>query len=483
MLSHAPWAAIGSLTFHIVVAMLISLRVISKRRSTEVALSWIILVVTFPVAGAVFYVLVGEPWLSRRRSARRAHLSEQIRAPIAQLEQRFGCEGMFEHPASRAVAALGHTSGLSPVLCGNTIDILEDSDRFFDRIIEDIDHATASIDMLFYIWSVGGRADLVADALMRASARGVKCRLLLDGAGSKEMLRGKGRSILTNAGIEVRTALPVGVIRGSFNRIDIRNHRKLVVIDDRVAYTGSQNLADPLVFKRELNVGPWVDLMTRIEGPSAAQLSAVFELDWAMEDAHPVNVEDWFPDPVRVGDAPAQVVPSGPGQRPSTMYRMLTAAVHGAQHRLTMTTPYFVPDDAFVSALMSAAMRGVETTVVVPEKIDGPLVRFASRAYYDDLIESGVRVLAYEGGLLHAKTIAVDEDLAIIGTVNLDRRSFWLNYELSLVIHSPEGVRDLAGVHARYIERSTPISESPWMRRRWGRRFVENTARLFSPIL
>lgn len=483
MLSHAPWAAIGSVTFHLVVAVALSLRVIMRRRPTEAALSWIILVVAFPVAGAVVYLLVGEPWLSKRRSERRATLSDRLRAPIADLERAHRNDVPFEHPAARAVASLGHASGLSPVLGGNSIDVLKDSDAFFNRVVSDIENATRSCDLLFYIWSTGGRADEVADALIRAKKRGVRCRVLLDAVGSKDVLEGRARSILTESGIEVRAALPVGVIRGSFSRIDIRNHRKLVIVDDRIAFTGSQNMADPAIFKRELDVGPWVDLMTRLEGPAAAQLSALFEFDWAMEDRHPVDVSDWFPEPARTGDSLAQVVPSGPGQEPSTLYRMLHAAVHGAEHRLTMTTPYFVPDQTFVLGLVSAAIRGVETTVVVPEKIDGPLVRLASCAYYDELIDAGVRVLAYKGGLLHAKTVAVDDTLGIIGTVNLDRRSFWLNYELSLVVQSPGPVRDLAEVQRRYIDASISMSETRWMRRGAAHRVAESTARLFSPLL
>jgi cardiolipin synthase len=483
MLSHAPWAAIGSLTFHIVVAVGLSLRVIMRRRTTEVALAWIILVVSFPVLGAVFYLLVGEPWLSKRRSSRRAVLSERIRVPISDIEQRFGHDEPIEHPAARAAAAIGHSSGLSPVIGGNMIDVLPDSSAFFDQLIIDIDSAATSCDMLFYIWSTGGRADLVADALIRAKERGVRCRVLLDGVGSKDVLEGPARRILTKAGVEVRAALPVGIIRGNFSRVDIRNHRKLVIIDDRVAFTGSQNMADPAIFKRELNVGPWVDLMTRIEGPAAAQLSALFELDWAMEDEHPVNVEDWFPGPQRRGDARIQVVPSGPGQQPSALYRMLDSAVHGAQERLVMTTPYFVPDQTFVTGLVSAAIRGVDTTVVVPEKIDGPLVRLASSAYYDELIDAGVNLLAYKGGLLHAKTLAVDDDLGVIGTVNLDRRSFWLNYELSLIVHSADAVRDLLRVQQGYIDQSTRMVDTRWMRRSKARKVAENTARLFSPLL
>lgn len=483
MLSQAPWAAIGSVTFHVAVALGLSLRVISRRRPTGVSLAWITLLIAFPVVGAVGYVFVGEPWLSRRRSGRSAQIAEGLRAPIAELEASFGSRADPDHHAARAVASIGRATGLSPALGGNRIDMLGDAAAFFDRLVADIDDAEFSCDLLFYIWMPGGRVDEVTAALARAAERGVTCRVLVDAVGGKALMRAGRARRLRDAGAEVRTALPVGVVRGCLSRVDIRNHRKLAIVDDRVAYTGSQNMADPELFKRGSGYGPWVDIMARLEGPAAAQLSAVFEIDWAMEHNREVDVTGWVPRPTPAGDAVIQVVPSGPGQRPSALYRMLAATVHGAERTLTMTTPYFVPDDAFASGLVSAAMRGVETTVLVPERIDGPLVRLASRAYYQDLLDAGVRVLAFRGGLLHTKTVVVDDALGIIGTVNLDRRSFWLNYELSLIVRGKGPVGELGRVLRGYIDQSTPIEETAWARRSRVTRLAENTARLLSPIL
>jgi len=483
MFTELPWAAIGSVAFHAMVAVGLTLRVISRRRPTGVSLAWITMVVAFPVLGAASYVLVGEPWLSRRRAARNAEISELLQEPIAELGRRFGVEGDHEHHVARAVAAIGRSTGFSPALGGNRIEILGASDIFFDRLIADIDAAETSCDLEFYIWHDGGRVEDVTEAVVRARQRGVKCRVLVDAVGGKGLLkRGRGAS-LRKAGVDVRTALPVGLIRGGFRRLDIRNHRKLALIDDRVAYTGSQNMADPEFFKKASGVGPWVDVMARLEGPAAAQLSVIFEVDWAMEHARDVDVAGWVPDVSAAGEAVVQVVPSGPGQKPSALYRMLAAAVHGAERTLTMTTPYFVPDEAFMSGLVAAAMRGVETTVVVPARINGPLVRLASRAYYDELLDAGVRVLAYNKGLLHTKTIAVDGALGLIGSVNLDRRSFWINYELSLVVRGGGAVADLEEILRRYIDHSEPIERTHWARRGALTRTAENAARLFSPIL
>ncbi|GAB4545377.1 MAG: cardiolipin synthase [Phycisphaerales bacterium] len=483
MLENVQWAAIASTLVHVLLTAGIALRVIMRHRTSEVAMAWIILVASFPLVGAGCYLLVGEPWLSTHRAKRRAELAEALRPSIDDLERRFASRSDSHHPACRAISRIGTASGVSPALGGNRIELLCDADRFFATLIHDIDQAQVSCDLLFYIWSEGGKVDAVLEALVRARERGVRCRILIDGVGSAGSLRGRAARRARRAGVEVRASLPVGLIRGRLRRIDIRNHRKLVCIDDRLAYTGSQNMADPTLFKAGSGYGPWVDIMTRLEGPAAGQLSAMFEGDWAMEDNRTPDVTGWVPDSQAVGEDAIQVVPSGPGPLALPLHLMLVAAVHGAQHRITLTTPYFVPDDAFVSALQSAVMRGVSCAIVVPSKINGPLVALASSAYFDVLIDAGVEIHAFDGGLLHAKTAAVDNVLAIIGSANLDRRSFSLNYELSLVIHGGAAVRNLMQIHEGYIQSSRPMRDTAWMQRSTLKRIAENTARLFSPIL
>ena len=483
LLEVVPWAAIGSWLLHVAIVGGLSVRVISKRRPTGVSLAWLAMLAAFPFVGAAMYVLVGEAWLSGRRAKRTAMVAQLLREPIRELDERFGVEPTGGHHGADSVARLGRSSGFSPTLGGNKVDILDGAGATFDRLIGDIDAAQRSCDLLYYIWSGAGRVGEVEEALVRARGRGVECRVMVDAVGGKQLLKGGGARRLRGAGVEVRAALPVGLLRGRFSRVDLRNHRKLAAIDDRVAYTGSLNMADPAEFKVDAGVGAWVDLTARVEGPAAGLLSSLFELDWAMEGPEDPDVEGWVPAAERAGDVALQVVPSGPGQRPRTLYRMLSEAVHGARERLTLTTPYFVPDDAFVSGLVSAALRGVETAVVVPARVDGPLVSLASRAYYDDLLEAGVKVWEFEGGLLHAKTITVDDAVGVIGTVNLDRRSFWLNYELSLVVQGGPVGGEIRRVQEGYVSRSRLLSESAWMRRGRGRRLAENAAQLLSPIL
>lgn len=477
------WSAVLGVALHLTIVVGLSLRVLWRRRPIGVALAWIAVLVSFPFIGLFVYLFVGEPWLSARRSRRAARAAQALGRPIADVYRRFGVAPEPEHPGARAIANLGRTAGMSPPLGGNDAEIIGGAGPFFERLIEDIESAKRCCDLLYYIWYPGGRVAEVEAALLRAQARGVTCRVLVDSVGGKVFLRSPGCAAMRKAGIRVRAALPVNPFRGTLQRIDIRNHRKLASIDSRIAYVGSQNMADPAVFRKGDGFGRWIDLSARLVGPGAALLDEVFEIDWAMESEDPSSHDLDAREIERAGTDTVQVVPSGPGQPATTLYHILTAAVYGAQKRLIITTPYFIPDEAFVSGLVGAALRGVETTLVVPARVDGVLVRLASMAYYDELLEAGVRVRLFDKGLLHAKTVAVDDAVGVIGTVNIDRRSFWLNYELSLVVHGEQVVSRLVALQARYVEGSTALEDSPWMRRSRGRKLAERTAQLFSPIL
>lgn len=461
----------------------VALRIIWRRPATSVALAWLLLLAAFPLVGVFIYLMVGETWLSTRRTRRTAAVAPRLLRSIAVLRDQFGVSMRDGHPGSVGTDAIGVGTGFLPTLGGNRVEILDGAWASISRLIEDIDNARESCQLLFYIWEPGGIVDQVEGALVRAQERGVSCRVMVDAVGGKPLL-GPAGDRLRDAGIEVRASLPVGRLRTLLSRVDLRNHRKLVAIDGSVGYTGSLNMADPALFKQDAGVGQWVDVMARVEGPSAGLLSALFELDWSLECKEAADPNQWVPkEIVRAGPSCVQVVPSGPGQNPKALYRMLLAAIHSAQDHLVMTTPYLVPDEAFMEALATAAQRGVKTEMVVPAKIDGRLVGLATHANCEDLLRVGVRVWAYRGGLLHAKTITVDHELAIVGTVNLDRRSFWLNYELSLVLHGGTAVDELARVQRGYIDDSDPIEDTSWGERGRARKLAESGASLFAPLL
>jgi cardiolipin synthase A/B len=253
-----------------------------------------------------------------------------------------------------------------------------------------------------------------------------------------------------------------------------------------VAFTGSLNLVDPRCFKRGAGVGEWVDAMVQVTGPAVKLLELVFVWDWLIETGE--TLEGLIPDdagklPARTGEAVAQVLPSGPGYEGDTIYQALLTAIYAARRELIMTTPYFVPDEALIGALQAAARRGVAVTLIIPDRIDSVLVRYATRAYHDDLLSAGVRILRFHGGLLHTKSVVIDGDTTLFGTVNLDIRSLRLNFEVTLIASDAAfgaAVRDL---QLAYAAQSEPVDLERWRRRGHFGRFLENSAQLVSPLL
>jgi phosphatidylserine/phosphatidylglycerophosphate/cardiolipin synthase-like enzyme len=260
--------------------------------------------------------------------------------------------------------------------------------------------------------------------------------------------------------------------------------RTAEVVDDRVAYTGSQNLVDPRFFKQKSGVGEWVDAIARITGPSAAALDTVFGLDWSVETGRTYELP-----PTAANGSPSlagsmvQVVPSGPDLQPEAIHQLLLTAIYAARRELVMTTPYFVPDESMLTALLSAALRGVEVTLIVPARNDSMLVGYASVTHFDDLMSAGANIALFKGGLLHTKSLTIDGAISVFGSVNLDMRSLWLNFEISLFVYDAAFTRQLVALQQTYIRNSDRLELDVWRRRPALRKFTENMFRLLGPLL
>ncbi|MBX2850672.1 MAG: cardiolipin synthase, partial [Phycisphaeraceae bacterium] len=271
-----------------------------------------------------------------------------------------------------------------------------------------------------------------------------------------------------------------------FRRQDLRNHRKIVVIDGGVGYTGSMNMADPALFKKEACVGRWRDAMVRVTGPAVETLGLVFLSDFDIETADSLGDFQEQGGLQRVeptGDTLTQLMPSGPGFAREAIRETLLTAIYGAEKSLVMTTPYFIPDEPLLEGLIAAAKRGVAVTLIVPEHIDSVMARLASRSQYADLLGAGVVVMQFADGLLHTKTLVADEAFALIGTVNLDMRSLWLNFEVTLAVYDAGFAKQLRTLQTQYTSRSHALDKAQWENRPFRIRLVENMARLLGPLL
>lgn len=476
----------ASVLAHAAVSCGVGLRVIWVRRPAGSAFAWLLLVVVLPFAGLLMYLLFGERPIGSKR-LRRAHaFYRHFTAVVTPLWAIDVVEPDALDARWQGLARLARTSAGLPVLGGSTLTLRAGADTILHAIIADIDAAAESVDIVFYIWNAGGLADEAQAALERAARRGVRCRVLLDALGSKAFLKTDRPRRMREAGIALEAALTVGLLGMIYRRADLRLHRKIVVVDERVAYTGSMNLVDPRFFKQDAGVGEWIDAMVRVEGPAVAALRAVLLFDWSLQTgaAFTPSSAGAFADRRTVeGQARVQVVPSGPGIESAANLRILVDAIAAARVRVVLTTPYFVPDPTLALALQNAAMRGVAVTIILPAKNDSVLVTYASRGFFDDLLDAGATLLEFDAGLLHTKSVTVDDDFALFGTVNLDMRSLHLNFELMLAVYDAEFNAALAELQHGYARQSRPVERAAWVARPARQRLAEGAASLVAPML
>lgn len=468
------------------VKIIIAVRVILQRRPTGETLAWIMVVFSMPVLGPLLYLMFGELRLGRRRAGRFTELTKPLMTWLHDIRQRSLVDWNALEADYKPLAEMCERTIGVPALAGNRVDLLDDWQQVFARLIADIEAAQSTIHLEFYIWSDGGEADRVVDALVHAQRRGVTCRVLVDALGSHRFLRGKMCKRLREGGVHVVAALPGGLFRLPFVRFDLRLHRKIVVIDGRIGYTGSLNLVDPRFFKKDAGVGEWVDAMVRLEGPAVEAMQIIFLADWYVESHteldHLLETADAVPQPSR-GDIETQVMPSGPDLPSNAIEQVLLTAIYSARHELLITTPYFVPSEPLMLALVAAARRGVKVVLVLPRRVDSKLVKFASSAFKGELLEAGVRIALFEDGLLHTKSVTVDRTHCLFGSVNLDPRSFRLNFEILLAMYDSKFTAQLADLQQRYIDRSELMDLEAYRNRPLRYVVLESVARLLGPLL
>lgn len=486
-MEHASWI-ITALIFitDLTIRIGLSLRVIMRKRAASVSLAWLVVVLLLPFAGAIIYLMFGENRLGERRAKRAAANVPFLRDWALRLTKKSDVDWQKINPECMPLNRMISTLFKIPAMQGNDLQLIDSSDDFFDNLLADINASESFCYLQFYIMSNGGYADKVTEALIQAAQRGVACKVMLDSIGSKDFFKSSVPDTMQEAGIEVVEALPAGLLRTLFVRVDLRNHRKMVIIDSNIAYTGSQNLVDPQFFKQDSGVGEWKDSMVRIRGPLIEVMTAAFLYDWTLETDASIDTlteKKKLFSPKNAGDAVVHLVPSGPGFQESAIHDLLLTTIYAARKEIILTTPYFVPDNAILSALKSAAGRGVDVTVVVPERNDSKLVYYASRGMFENLLHAGVHIMLFGEGLLHSKTITVDNDFCLFGSVNLDMRSFWLNFEMTLFIYNKKFTADLRTLQQQYITGSQPVNQEIYLHRSFRQRFKENAALLVGPLL
>jgi len=454
--------------------------IVLRKEKPATCLAWLAVVFFEPWIGLGLYLLVGENRLGWRRLARRRQRQPQLDAtdyPRVEPGQVVDAAGADE---DNVLVHLAEHAGGLPVVAGNAISLTSQTDEFIDRLVADIDAARYHVHLLFYIFQDDTVGRRVAQALARAAARGVACRVLADGLGSRRLFR-RLAPWLRRQGVHILPALPATLWRLPFARLDLRNHRKLAVIDGTVAFTGSQNIVEASYGHKR--AGVWHDVMARITGPVVRQLQAIFLEDWFYESGELLEDAALFPPCTATGSIAVQVVPTGPDESSELFQDMIVRAIFLARQRVTITSPYFIPNEAMLLALRMAALRGVQVDLAIPRRSDHPIVDAAGSFYCDYLMRHGVRVFLFQEGMLHAKTLTVDDELAMFGTANYDIRSFKLNFELNLFVHAAEAVQATHRLQQGYLDQSRQAILDQWPSQTLAGRLKMNLAKLFSPLL
>jgi cardiolipin synthase A/B len=461
----------------------VALGTIPTNRRPSSSLAWLLLIFVVPLIGLLIFLLIGSPFVRGRRARVQAAANQAVIESVGEAPDITGDAVM---PAGLpSLFRLNRELTSFPGVQGTSHGLFDDEIGYIKAMAETVDSASDHVHAEFFIMSWDDRTGEFFEALVRAVERGVRVRLLYDHVANRRYPKYKETNArLTTAGIEWYPMMPIKPLKGRWRRPDLRNHRKLLVVDGTTAFMGSSNLiAASYLLAANLKIGRrWHDLNIKLTGEIVRELEMVFAIDWYTETGERLHAEVGR-SAEEIGAEPMQLVPSGPGYLTEPNLRLFTALVHRAQERLSLTSPYFVPDESLLEAITTAAYRGVAVELFVSEQADQFVVQHAQASYYQVLLEAGVRIYMYpKPTVLHAKHFTVDDIAGIIGSSNMDFRSFGLDYEISLLGTGQQFVADLQVVADKYRAVCRELTLAEWMARPRRERYVENVMRLMSAL-
>ena len=470
-------------------AVVVVIGILAQRRSPVSTLAWMLALLLMPYVGGVLYLFFG-PRRLQRRLLRRADATDRVASVAVEHLRATRADAVFSgRGMQQQLMRMLDEAGEGRAARASRVTVIEDGDECHAALLAAIAAARHHVHVEYYIWEPGHCGSELCAALARKAAAGVEVRVLVDHLGSNRLPRNYWAD-LERAGGQVAVFNELRITRFRPQLLNFRTHRKQVVCDGRVGLTGGMNVSDRHS-RRHSGADAWRDTHLRIEGEPVRKLQRIFFEDWMFARprfrAAAVDNERYFPALHSGAGAWTQVISSGPDEDNDAIHRFYFGAINAGTRRIWMTTPYFIPDEAILTALLTAALRGVDVRLLVPKKGDSRLVTAASRSYFDDLVNGGVRVYEYGPPMLHAKTLLVDDDIAVAGTANVDNRSFRLNFELIAVAYDTALAGTLAAHFVRDLGRASPYRKpSPRRMRRLrtlADRFVDSLARLFSPVL
>ncbi|QYH34597.1 cardiolipin synthase [Salinibacterium sp. M195] len=458
---------------------------VPRNRRPQTAMAWLLAIFFIPYVGILLFLIFGSRKLPKGRRDRQSEINQFIVESTEGMDQ---VKQDLPWPSWLApVIELNRTLGAMPLVGGNSASLYSDYRESLAAMTTAVNEANNYVHVEFYILSLDSTTAPFFDALEAAHKRGVRVRVLLDHLAS---LRSPGYFTTTRRlkkmGVQWEVMLPLQPLKWKFQRPDLRNHRKLLVIDNKLAFTGSQNMVDSTYNKRvnKKRGLQWKDLMVRFEGPIVAGIHALFITDWYSETNELLVREASLTPPTATAtDLDAQVVPSGPGFEGENNLRLFNSLLYAAQERVIITSPYFVPDDSMLYAITTAAQSGLDVQLFVSEVGDQALVYHAQRSYYEELLRAGVKIWLYPSPtVLHAKHFTIDDQVAVIGSSNMDMRSFSLNLEISVMVRGPEFIADMRELEEQYRNVSRELTLDEWLERPRRSKVLDNIARLTAAV-
>ena len=470
------WINISLFLIYLVVVISCVVVVVSENKNPIRAISWTLALLFLPVIGVIFYLFFG------RSLKGKAMVSRKVRRKLLQRsrprQHRFSNAHLT--PDQIRMIKLAHNLCHAHLDCNNSVEIFTDGHSKFDRLKQDIRNASDFIFLQYYIFNDDIIGNEILDLLAEKAGQGVRVKVLYDHVGSfstRNSFFAKMRSL----GIDSHPFFRV-TFRKLANRINWRNHRKLVVIDGRIGYIGGMNIADRYVAPAP-DGRIWRDTHLRVEGPVIESMMYSFAIDWNFlrpdTEVHPVVEMKYH----EAGDVDMQLVTAGPVDKWNNLVLCFQQAIASASRRIYIQTPYFLPTDALLKALQGAALSGVDVRVMIPEQTDSILLGYGSRSYIDDCLKAGIKLYLFTPGMLHAKTMIIDDDFVTTGSVNFDFRSFENNFECNLLIYSEAVNKEMRDIFFRDLSGCRKLTLTEWRSRPRRSRIIEALVRLFAPIL
>ncbi len=471
------------LILHSSIVSLSLLRILSRDdMSSTSRLAWFMIIITLPIIGIGVYFLFGEINLGSSANTKAksvyALINKEGGDALGQPENLSQIDVAYRSAFAYAASINGFHTTL-----GNTAQLMPDAATARSRLLDDLNQAQVSINVLYYIWLQDDTGNSVAQAIIEAAKRGVDCRVMADALGSYALVKSALWKEMKLAGVKTSIALPFNNLIKTMimSRFDLRNHRKITLIDNKITYCGSQNCTDP-EFRSKPKYAPWIDILIRFEGPVVAQNQLLFAEDWLIHEDDDLKnfAADAQP---KANGFMAQVWGDGPTIRPYATPHLFSTLFSVAQHTLVITTPYFVPGRTLLETMCATAYRGVKVMLIIPSKNDSWIVHATSHSHYKELLESGIEVYEFEGGLLHSKTVTIDNKVALIGSSNLDMRSFNLNYENNILLQDESLTKAIRQRQSDYIASSKRIHMADVDAWSLPRRIWQNVIATIGPVL